>query len=213
MKQARDETILPTKTNKGKQHLTHLIKNEQTQVKREFNKYFLIPMLGLVLACAALPNQSFAQKFAYVDTKYILDNITEYKAAQAELDKISVEWQKEIEAQYAEIDKLYKSFQAEQILLSTEMKRKREDEIIRKEKEAKNLQKKRFGVDGDLYKKRQELIKPIQDKVYAAIKEVATTGNYALILDKAGDLNILYSDPKYDKSEEVLNKMGYKASK
>ncbi len=182
-------------------------------MKRELNKYLLIPVLGLLLAFAGVPKQSFAQKFAYVDTKYILDNITEYKAAQAELDKISVEWQKEIEAQYAEIDKLYKSFQAEQILLTPEMKKKREDEIIRKEKEAKNLQKKRFGVGGDLYKKRQELIKPIQDKVYAAIKEVATIGNYALILDKAGDLNILYSDPKYDKSEEVLNKMGYKASK
>ena len=213
MKRIISEKIIKGETFKGGHHLTHLIKNEPNQMKRELNKFFLIPLLGLLLACVALPNQSFAQKFAYVDTKYILDNITEYKAAQAELDKISVEWQKEIEAQYAEIDKLYKSFQAEQILLTPEMKRKREDEIIRKEKEAKNLQKKRFGVDGDLYKKRQELIKPIQDKVYAAIKEVATTGNYALVLDKAGDLNILYSDPKYDKSEEVLNKMGYKASK
>ena len=182
-------------------------------MKREFNTILLIPILGILLVCAGIPQQSFAQKFAYVDTKYILDNITEYKAAQAELDKISIEWQKEIEAQYAEIDKLYKSFQQEQILLTAEMKRKREDEIIRKEKEAKTLQKKRFGVDGDLYKQRQILIKPIQDKVYAAIKEVATIGNYAMILDKAGDLNILYSDPKYDKSEAVLNKMGYKASK
>lgn len=180
---------------------------------KKFYNYFIAPFLGITLLCAAIPNQSYGQKFAYVDTKYILDNITEYKAAQTELDKISVEWQKEIEAGYAEIDKLYKSFQAEQILLTAEMKRKRENEIIRKEKEAKALQKKRFGVDGDLYKKRQELIKPIQDKVYAAIKEVATTGNYAMILDKAGDLNILYSDPKYDKSEAVLNKMGYKASK
>lgn len=182
-------------------------------MKRKIYKNFLIPVLGIALLFAAAPIQSFGQKFAYVDTKYILDNITEYKAAQTELDKVSVVWQKEIEANYAEIDKLYKSFQAEQILLTAEMKRKREDEIIRKEKEAKTLQKQRFGVDGDLYKKRQELIKPIQDKVYAAIKEVATLGNYAMILDKAGDLNILYSDPKYDKSEDVLNKMGYKASK
>lgn len=186
---------------------------EKETMQRHLNKYFLIPAIALAMAFAGTPKESFGQKFAYVDTKYILDNISEYKAAQTELDKMSVEWQKEIEAQYAEIDKLYKSFQAEQILLTAEMKRKREDEIIRKEKEAKGLQKKRFGVDGDLYKKRQELIKPIQDRVYAAIKEVATIGNYALILDKAGDLNILYSDPKYDKSEEVLNKMGYKANK
>jgi len=182
-------------------------------MRRHLHKYMLLPLIGLGLALSCLPKESLGQKFAYVDTKYILDNISEYKAAQEELDKVSVEWQKEIEAQYSEIDKLYKSFQAEQILLTAEMKRKREDEIIRKEKEAKGLQKKRFGVDGDLYKKRQELIKPIQDKVYAAIKEVATIGNYALMLDKAGDLNILYSDAKYDKSEEVLNKMGYKAAK
>ena len=197
----------------GEFHLTHLMNSNNIQMKRNLNKYFLIPVLGLALALSGLPKESFGQKFAYVDTKYILDNISEYKAAQTELDKISVEWQKEIEAQYAAIDKLYKSFQAEQILLTADMKRKRENAIIRKEKEAKELQKKRFGVDGDLYKKRQELIKPIQDKVYAAIKEIATIGNYAMILDKAGDLNILYSDAKYDKSEAVLNKMGYKANK
>ena len=151
-----------------------------------------------------------AQKFAYVDTKYILANITEYKSAQEQLDKISVDWQKEIESKYSQIDKLYKAFQAEQILLTEEMKRKREDEIIRKEKEAKSLQKKRFGVGGDLFKKRQELVKPIQDKIYEVIKEIAVAGNYGLIFDKSGDANILYSDPKFDKSEEVLNKLGYK---
>jgi len=152
-----------------------------------------------------------AQKFAYVDTKYILENISDYKSAQGQLNKISVDWQKEIEAKYAEIDKLYKAFQAEQILLTEEMKRKREEEIIRKEKGAKDLQKKRFGVDGDLFKKRQELIKPIQDKIYAAIKEIAVNGNYAVIFDKGGDANMLFADPKYDKSDAVLDKMGYKA--
>lgn len=154
---------------------------------------------------------TFAQKFAYVDTKYILENITEYKSAQEELNKISVDWQKEIEAKYTEINKLYKAFQAEQILLTEDMKRKREEEIIRKEREAKELQKKRFGVDGDLFKKRQELVKPIQDKIYAAVKEIATNGNYAVIFDKGGELTMLFTDPKYDKSEDVLNKLGYKA--
>lgn len=186
------------------------LKNEI--MKKTLINYLFIPIIGLLIASGSI-NKVSAQKFAYVDSKYILENISEYKAAQEQLNKISVEWQKEIEARYAEIDKLYKSFQAEQILLSSEMKRKREDEIVNKEKSAKNLQKKRFGVDGDLYKKRQELIKPIQDKVYAAIKDIAVTGNYAMVLDKAGELSILYSDPKYDKSEEVLNKMGYKASK
>lgn len=166
-------------------------------------------LITLVFISTVIP--TFAQKFAYVDTKYILENITEYKSAQEELNKISVDWQKEIEAKYTEINKLYKAFQAEQILLTEDMKRKREEEIIRKEREAKELQKKRFGVDGDLFNKRQELVKPIQDKIYAAVKEIATNGNYAVIFDKGGELSMLFADPKYDKSEDVLNKLGYKA--
>jgi len=172
-----------------------------------------IVTIAVVVMGSLFSNAAFSQKFAYVDTKYILENITEYKAAKEKLNKISVNWQKEIEAKYAEIDKLYKAFQAEQILLTEDMKRKREAEIINKEKETKNLQKKRFGVDGDLFKKRQELVKPIQDKIYDAIKEIATNGNYAVIFDKAGEVSMLYSDPKYDKSEDVLNKLGYKAGK
>jgi len=176
---------------------------------KTYRKFAVLTVMCFLLLNA--PFSAFAQKFAFVDTKYILNNITEYKSAQDQLDKISVDWQKEIEQKYNEIDKLYKAFQAEQILLTEEMKRKRETEIIRKEREAKELQKKRFGVGGDLFKKRQELVKPIQDKIYETIKNIATTGNYAAIFDKAGDANILYSDPKFDKSEEVLNKMGYKS--
>jgi outer membrane protein len=126
----------------------------------------LILMLGLSFSVQA-------QKYAYVDTDYILSNIPEYKSAQQQVDNLSVQWQKEIEAKYAEIDKMYKAFQAEQILLTEEMKKKRENEIIAKEKEVKELQKSRFGVDGELFKKRQELVKPIQDKVYNAIKQLA----------------------------------------
>ena len=152
----------------------------------------------------------FAQKFAYVDTEYILANIPEYKQAQDELDKTSVNWQKEIEAKYAEIDKLYKAYQAEQILLTEDMKKKRETEIVGKEKEVKDLQKQRFGVDGDLFKKRQELVKPIQDKVYNAVKEIAEKQTFAVIFDKSSELTMLYTNPKYDKSEDVLESMGYK---
>ncbi len=153
----------------------------------------------------------FAQKFAYVDTEYILGQIPEYKAAQADLDKISVQWQKEIEAKYAEIDKMYKAYQAEQILLTEDMKKKREGDIVSKEKEAKELQKLRFGVDGELFKKRQELVKPIQDKVYAAVKAVADKGTYSVIFDKSSDLTMLYASSKLDKSDAVLENMGYKA--
>ena len=156
---------------------------------------------------------SFAQKMGYVDTDYILSNIPEYKAAQAEIDKISVDWQKEIEAKYAEIDKLYKIYQAESVLLTDDMKKKRENEIINKEKEVKDLQKQRFGVDGELFTKRMELVKPIQDKVYNAVKQVAEKSGLAFIFDKSGQVSLLYSNSKYDKSEDVLNLLGYNKSK
>ena len=152
-----------------------------------------------------------AQKYAYVDTKYILENISEYKASQQQLDQLSLNWQKEIEAKYAIIDKLYKDYQAEQILLTEEMKRKREAEITTKEKEVKEFQKQKFGYDGELFKKKQELVKPIQDKIYNAVKKLATEQSYAVIFDKSSELIMLYTNSKYDKSDDILNAMGYKA--
>ncbi len=149
-----------------------------------------------------------AQKFAYVDTQYILDNLPEFTEAQGQLDEISAQWQKEIEAKFAEVDKMYQDFQAQSVLLPDDMKKKKEQEIVDKEKEAKNLQKQRFGKDGDLFKKRQELVKPIQEKVYNAIQDIATNNNYAVIFDKAGALTIMYANPKYDISDEVLDNLG-----
>ena len=152
-----------------------------------------------------------SQKYAFVDTEYILNNIPTYESAQDQLNQVSVEWQKEIEAIYTQIDKMYKDFQAERVLLTEAMKKKRETDIINKEKEVKNLQKKYFGKDGSLYKKRQELIKPIQDDIFNAVKEIAEERNFAVIFDTAaGGLSMLYTDPKYDKSDEVLEKLGYK---
>ena len=158
-------------------------------------------------------NTTFGQKYAYVDTEYILDNIPEYKDAQTELDQLSKQWQKEIEQKFKEIDNLYKNFQAESVLLPEEVKKKREAEIINAEKEAKELQKKRFGKDGDLFKKRQELVKPLQDKIYNAIEKRAQDKSYIFIFDKAGSLTIMYADPKYDISDEILDDMGYKLNK
>ena len=151
-----------------------------------------------------------AQKTAFVDLDYILANVPEYKNAQSELDKISAAWQKEIEGKFAEVDKLYKSYQAEEILLTDDMKKKRQAEIVQKEKEAKDLQKQRFGVDGDLFKKRQELVKPIQDKVYNAVKALCDKEQIMIMFNKTSDLNILYSNAKFDKSDAVLESMGYK---
>ncbi|MBI1286304.1 MAG: OmpH family outer membrane protein [Flavobacteriales bacterium] len=150
-----------------------------------------------------------AQRFGYVDTDYILESIPEYQQKQQELNEISVQWQSEIEKMYAEIDRMYKDFQAEQILLTDDMKRKREEQIIEKEKEAKEKQKQRFGYQGDLFQKRQEFTKPIQDKVYNAIKQIADARGYAVIFDKAGTLTMLYTSDKYDLSEDVLDELGY----
>ncbi|MCK9421440.1 MAG: OmpH family outer membrane protein [Bacteroidales bacterium] len=150
----------------------------------------------------------YAQKFAYVDTQYILDNIPEFTEAQAQLDEISSQWQKEIDAKFAEVDKMYKDYQAQSVLLPEDMKKKKEQEIVDKEKEAKNLQRTRFGKDGDLFKKRQELVKPIQEKIYNAIQEISTNNNYAIIFDKGGSLTMMYANPKYDISDEVLDNLG-----
>jgi outer membrane protein len=151
---------------------------------------------------------TFAQKIGYVDTDYILSKIAEYKAAQTELDNISASWQKEIEAKYTEIDKMYKALEAEQILLTEEMKLKRQKDITEKETEVKDLQKQRFGIDGELFKKRQALVKPVQDKVYNAIKAMAEKGAYSIIFDKASSITMLYSSPKLDKSDAVLKILG-----
>ncbi len=149
-----------------------------------------------------------AQKFAYVDTQYILDNIPEFTEAQAQLDELSVQWQKEIEAKLAEVDKMYKDYQTQSVLLPDDMKKKKEQEIVEKEKEAKNLQRTRFGKDGDLFKKRQELVKPIQEKIYNAIQELSTSNNYAVVFDKGGSLTMMYANPKYDISDDVLDNLG-----
>jgi outer membrane protein len=150
-----------------------------------------------------------AQKFAYVDSEYILQNIPEYNDALVQIDEFAAQWQQELEAKFAAIDKMYKDYQAEAVLLPEEMKRKREDEIMKAEKAAKDLQKQRFGKDGDLFKKRQELVKPIQDKIYTAIEKIAQAKNYAMIFDKAGNVTMMYADAKYDISDEVLEEMGY----
>jgi outer membrane protein len=156
-------------------------------------------------------NSVQAQKIAYVDTEYILGNVPEYKNAQTQIDDLSNKWQKEIETRFAEIDKLYKIYQADATMLPEEMKHKRENEIIAKEKDVKDLQKKRFGQGGDLFKKRQELIKPIQDKVYNAIEAISTQENIGIVFDKSTGATMIYTNNKYDISDVVLGKLGYSA--
>lgn len=167
------------------------------------------PLVFLVLI-SVFCTTSFAQKFGYVDTKYILSHIPEYQSAQAEINKLSSQWQKDIETKYANIEKLSSAYQAEKILLTDDMRKKREEDIEKKKQEAKEMQKTKFGVDGELFKKREELVKPIQDRIFEAIKEVAEQMSLMVVFDKANHSNMLYTNPKHDISDKVLKKMGLK---
>ncbi len=153
---------------------------------------------------------SFGQRFAYIDSDYIMDNIPEYKAAEMEIERISIEWQKELEGLFGEIEGLFRAYQAESPMLPEEIRKQREEAIFAREKTAKELQMKRFGRNGELFQKRQELVKPIQDRVYEAVNEIATRGNYAVIFDKTGGLTMIFADVRYDLSDEVLQKLGYR---
>ena len=150
----------------------------------------------------------FSQKYAIIDTRYILDKMPDYKTAQKLLDSIATNWQKDIDARQAELDNMYKSYEAEQVMLSDDLKKKREDQLFNKEKDLRDLQRKRFGFEGDLFKKRQVLVKPIQDKVYNAIQKMAVQRGYDFVLDKSEGITIIFADPKLDKSEDVLKELG-----
>ena len=151
-----------------------------------------------------------AQRYAIIDSKYILEKVPEYKEAQKKLDNFSEIWAKDLEQRQAAMDKMYKDYDAEQVMLTDVLKKKREDELFNKEKELRDLQKKRFGFEGDLFRKRQELIKPIQDRVYNAVQKLAVEKLYDFILDKSEGITVIFADPKLDKSDDVLRNMGVK---
>ncbi len=167
-----------------------------------------IVIISALIVFSAL--SAIGQRFAYIDSDYIMDNIPEYKAAEMEIERISIEWQKELENMFGEIESLFRAYQAESPMLPEEIRIQREEAIMTKEKTAKELQMKRFGRDGELFQKRQELVKPIQDNIYDAVQEIATRGNYAVIFDKTGGLTMIYTDVRYDLSDEVLQRMGYR---
>jgi len=169
---------------------------------------FSLLFTALLLVAGISQSTAQNQKYAYVDSEYILDNIPEFQDAQDELDEMSKKWQKEIEAAYTQVSDMYQKYQAESVLLPEDVKRKREDEIVKKEQEVKDLQRKYFGPEGDLYQKRQELVKPIQEKVYNAIETLASARNYSFVFDKAGGATMLYTNPNFDISDDVLDEVG-----
>ncbi len=157
-----------------------------------------------ILFSLGLFSLAHSQKIAIVDIAYVLDNMTEYTNAQNELDKIAETWQQEISVEQDKVKSMYNKYQAELVLLSDEMKRQKEDEIIAKEKEIRDLQKAKFGPEGELFQKRQALVSPIQEKVYGAIQEYANDRGYDIILDKGGSSGILFTNERYDKTDDVL---------
>jgi outer membrane protein len=175
---------------------------------RPFGRMNKILFTAFVLLTFSIAGR--AQRIVIVDTKYILDKMPEYKEAQKQLDQTSMTWQKEIDDKQAALDKMYKDYDAEQVMLSEDLKKKRQDELFNKEKEVRDLQRKRFGFEGDLFKRRQELVKPIQDKVYNAIQQMAVNRIYDIILDKSEGITVIFADPKLDKSDDVLKELGVK---
>lgn len=167
-------------------------------------------MKKIIVACLMLTMSAstFAQKFAYVDMDYILGKLTSYTEAQKELDKISAAWQKEVEAKMKSVDDTYKQFQAEQVLMTEPMKQQKIKEIETKEKEVKEFQKAKFGPSGELFKKRQELIKPIQDKIYNEVQKYAVAKGYDFVLDRSSGPSMLYASEKLNKSDDVLAALG-----
>jgi outer membrane protein len=164
----------------------------------------------LALCCAFLSSFSYAQRYAVIDTKYILEKMPEYKNAQKTLDDIANGWTKEISQMEGELNKMFRDFEAEQVMLSDDLKKKREDQLYAKEKALRDLQRQRFGFEGDLFKKRQELIKPVQDRVYNAVQKLAVQRGYDFILDKSEGITVIFADPKLEKSDDVLRELGVK---
>lgn len=150
-----------------------------------------------------------AQNWALVDMEYILKNIPAYESATQQIEQSSKKWEKEISALNTEIQKLYKNYQSEMVLLSDEQKKERAQEIVDKETEVKELKRKYFGNDGELYKKRESLMKPIQEEIYNAIKDIAEAKKYMRVDDRASSPSILFANPAVDISDEVLAKLGY----
>lgn len=150
-----------------------------------------------------------AQKFAMVDMEYIMKNIPSFETANDQLNQISKKWQSEVDAQMQEVQKMYKNYQTELVFLSEDMKVKREEEIVTKEKAVQELKRSYFGPEGQLFKKRQSLMKPIQDEVYTAIQEVSKERDLELVFDKSSAMSVIFTSPKIDISDIILQKLGY----
>ena len=171
-------------------------------------KYILLSLLFFTSIGA------FAQKFAYVDTEYILKHLPEYKAALNQLNVSSEQFQKQLDVKFSVIDGMYKAYQADQVLLTDDMRKRRENDIIEKEKEAKEFQRQKFGPEGDLFQSRVKLLNPIQEKVSKTIADFAKSKGLDFIFDKSSEATMMiYASSNYDLSKDIVIKLGYKPGK
>jgi outer membrane protein len=170
-------------------------------MKKIFLTFTFVLLMGV---CA------FAQRFAYIDSDYILKHVPDYVSSQKELNALSAQWQKEVDARFQEIDRMYKAYQADQVLMTADMKKRREAEIVDKEKAAKDFQRQKFGPDGELTQRSNTLVKPIQDRIAKAVQAVAESDNLDMVFDKNGEVIMLYANPRYDKSADVITRLGLK---
>lgn len=170
-------------------------------IKRLFAAFSMVALLTF---------SASAQRIAIVDINEVLGSFVDYQNAEKEIDKVASDWRQEIAQEYDKIKALYNKYQAEQVLLNEEQKQERENEIMEAEKAVREMQKNRFGPEGDLFNKRQELVSPIQDKVYAAIEDFAADRGYDLIFDKGGAAGLLFVTEEYDKTADVKKRLGIK---
>ena len=166
----------------------------------------IIFILTLVAAFAV---EGKAQKFALIDMEYILKNIPSYEMANEQLKQVSQRWEREITTQAEKVESMYKDYQSNSVFLSDEKKKKKEEEIVAEDKKTQELRRKYFGPEGELFKKRESLMKPIQDDIYNAVKQISETKGYQMVIDRASSANIIFASPRIDISNEVLTKLGY----
>lgn len=163
---------------------------------------------ALILMLGLFSMNSYAQRIAIVDVNSLLEDMPEYKTAQTELDKVASKWRQEISIEMDKVKSMYNKYQAEQVLLSDEARKQREEDIVATEQKVMDMQKLRFGPEGDLFKRRQELVKPVQDKVIATIESFCDDRGFDLVLDKGGSAGILFLNEEFDKTEDIRKRLG-----
>jgi outer membrane protein len=162
---------------------------------------------------ALFVTMSFAQKMAYVDTKYIMDKIPEYKTAQDEIERVSEKWQQELEEKYQGIEQMYADYQAQEVLLPEDVRQEKQEEIFQSERDAKEFREQKFGYEGELFKLQESKVRPIQDKVFRSTETIAKQKRFDLVFDKAGEVTWMYTNATYDLSDDVLEELGYGVDK